>query len=218
MPSAASIRLVYATSSCYKREEIEFMRDLVLNDGKEVGERVEWDLRDIALKETLEVDLRDMVIQEARQAYQQLLVPCIVEHAGLIFDRYRDEGYPGGLTKPMWDTLEDRFVVESQMQDEGATARAVIGYCDGKSLHTFVGETHGRLVAEPRGDRAFYWDTVFVPDDASGTAGERTYAEIAGDPALGLRHKVTQLSQSGKAMREFLDYRLHTPPALWAAV
>jgi XTP/dITP diphosphohydrolase len=217
MPDAVAIKVVYATSSRYKREEVEFLRHLVLDDGEEVGDRVEWQLRDIALKETLEVDLCDMVAAEAREAYRAVLVPCIVEHAGLIFERYRDEGYPGGLTKPMWNTLADRFVVETQMEGERATARAVIGYCDGKSVRTFVGETHGHLVAEPRGDRGFYWDTVFVPDEAGGAEGDRTYAEIAGDPDLGLRHKVTQLSQSGKAMRDFLAFRLVSPPPLWAA-
>lgn len=168
------------------------------------------------MKETLEVDLAEMVKAEARDAYQRLLVPCIVEHAGLIFDEYAEQGYPGGLTKPMWDTLRERFVAETRGDGKGATARAVIGYCDGKTVKTFVGETHGRLVEEPRGSRDFYWDTVFVPDKVDGEPGTLTYAEIVGDETLGLEHKMTHLSQSSKAMREFLEYRFAHPPELWS--
>ena len=46
-----------------------------------------------------------MVRQEVKAAYAQLSIPCIVEHAGLIFADYKDHNYPGGLTKPMWNAL-----------------------------------------------------------------------------------------------------------------
>lgn len=215
--SASPIRVVYVTSSPYKREEAAFLADIALSDGEAVGSRVDLDIRDLTLKETLEVNLETMVRAESLEAYRHLLVPCIVEHAGLIFDDYADQGYPGGLTKPMWNALGQRFVRETQMGGEGATARGVIAYCDGQAVYTFVGETHGHLVDEPRGPREFYWDTVFVPDGGDGRQGARTYAEIVADPDLGLRHKVLHLSQSAKAMRAFLEFRLVNTPVLWPA-
>jgi hypothetical protein len=36
-----------------------------------------------------------MVSTEVVSAYSQLEVPCIVEHAGLIFSDYADRSYPG---------------------------------------------------------------------------------------------------------------------------
>jgi hypothetical protein len=45
-----------------------------------------------------------------------------------------------------------------------------------------------------------------VPDDPTGRAAGKTYAEIAEDAALGLRYKVLELSQSGRAMLSFLEY------------
>jgi XTP/dITP diphosphohydrolase len=209
-------RIVYVTSSAFKRDEVQHMNELKLKTGTRVGDRFDWDLRDVELKETLEVDLSAMVAAEVRSAYQELMVPCIVEHAGLIFDRYAAAGYPGGLTKPMWNTLGERFVAETQMSEAGAIARAVIGYCDGVNIETFVGETHGHLSSEPRGNRDFYWDTVFIPDTDSGEPGTLTYAEIA--DTLGLGVKVVEYSQSAKAMLGFLTFREANSPSLWSVL
>ena len=41
----------------------------------------------------------------------------------------------GGLTKPMWDTLLDRFVDETKSAGRHATARAVVAYCDGCNIY-----------------------------------------------------------------------------------
>jgi XTP/dITP diphosphohydrolase len=52
----------------------------------------------------------------------------------------------------------------------------------------------------PRGDRAFYWDTVFCPDGVGG----KTYAEIVGADRSGLLAKL-RISQSMCALTRFLD-------------
>ncbi len=217
MAQARKTRVVYVTSSDFKREENAlFVEHCHLDDGRPVGHVFEFDIRKVPIQEILNVDLSVMVSAEVVSAYSQLKVPCIVEHAGLIFEEYLDSSYPGGLTKPMWDTLRQRFVEETNSANRRAVARAVVAYCDGMGVRTFVGEAKGTIAAEPRGDREFYWDTVFVPDDPSGRAGGRTYAEIAGDASLGLEYKVTKLSQSSLAMKSFLRHRLETgEAALW---
>ncbi len=211
----ARIPIVYVTSSPYKKEEVAILSEKAEFEGERLGERFEFDIRPVEIKETLEVDLHAMVRAEVQAAYRVLRVPCVVEHAGLIFAEYADDGYPGGLTKPMWNTLGDRFPEETHSAGRSATARAVVGYCDGSTIRTFEGETRGCLAAEPRGDRAFYWDTVFIPESVDGTPGDKTYAEIVADAGLGLEHKVLQLSQSTKAMMAFLEYRATHAPSLW---
>jgi inosine/xanthosine triphosphate pyrophosphatase family protein len=207
-------RIVYVTSSSFKREENKVLTDCTLEDGTRVGELFWFQFRGDRITETLVVDLEDLVRAEARAAYAVTKVPCIVEHAGLVFDGQAH--YPGGLTKPMWDALGDQFVVETHMDRRRAVARAVVGYCDGQSVHTFKGETSGTLVHPPRGARKFYWDRVFVPDDPPGKAAGKTYAEIVEDPALGLPYKMQHLSQSARAMRKFLEFRRTTPlPDFW---
>jgi inosine/xanthosine triphosphate pyrophosphatase family protein len=211
------IRVVYVTSSQFKKEENEaFIRECSLGNGARIDDVFEFDIRPVPIQEILNVDLSVMVSAEVVSAYSQLKVPCIVEHAGLVFSEYADRSYPGGLTKPMWDTLKDGFVEETRSAGRCAVARAVIAYCDGKQVQTFVGERAGKIADRPRGSRKFYWDTVFIPEDASGRSQGLTYAEIVEDANLGLAYKMRELSQSSAAMKSFLEYRLTTgDPELW---
>lgn len=209
------IRIVYVTSSAHKKEENDvFVKHSMLDADNAVRDIFEFDIRPVPIQEILNVDLKVMVSAEAVSAYSQVKVPCIVEHAGLVFSEYLS--YPGGLTKPMWDTLKDRFVDETRSAGRRAIARAVIAYCDGKTVRTFVGERTGRIADKPFGKREFYWDTVFIPDDPSGRAKGLTYAQIAENPSLGLQYKITKLSQSSVAMKKFLNHRVQVGEAdLW---
>ena len=207
-----TVRIHFVTSSDYKREENAILsRECTLSDGRIIGDVFEFVLVSNQIVENLEADLVELVRAEAMSAYSQIRKPCLVEHAGLVFADYADQGYPGGLTKPMWNTLGENFVAETQSRGRAATARAVIGYCDGKSVHIFLGETKGTISDAPRGSREFYWDTVFIPegDNPDGL----TYAEIV--EKHGLPHKVTKYSQSTKAMTAFLTWRLTHDPDLW---
>ncbi|MDZ4802005.1 MAG: non-canonical purine NTP pyrophosphatase [Bryobacteraceae bacterium] len=205
------IVVTYVTSSDYKIQENMIVCSKVkLSNSLLVGDVFDFRIRQVPIKEVLEVDLTVMVLAEVTQAYSEIRVPCIVEHAGLIFEGLEHVSYPGGLTKPMWNALGKDFVEETQSEGRRVMARAVIAYCDGMTVKTFTGETKGTICKFPRGARPFYWDPVFVPDNPDGTQGTRTYAEIVDDVSLGLEYKVTALSQSTKAMVSFLEYRRTT--------
>jgi len=211
------IKVNYVTSSTFKAQEnTEFIKHCKLKDGTPVSDLFDFEIRANQIKEILEVNLEVMVQAEVISAYSQIKVPCIVEHAGLIFKEYEGKSYPGGLTKPMWDTLGDNFLQETNSAGREAIARAAIAYCDGMSIQTFIGETLGKLADKPRGNRHFYWDTVFVPEDPSGKVSDMTYAEIVEDKDLGLPYKMEYLSQSSKAMLKFLEFLRKNPKSnLW---
>ena len=157
--------IIYVTTSTFKRDEnTAFARVAKFSDGIPVSRLFTFEFRSVPVVETLEVDLCALVESEVKKAYQAIRIPCIVEHAGLVFDDYANKSYPGGLTKPMWNALGDRFVSETHSAGRRAVARAAIGYCDGKSVKTFLGETEGYIAPEPRGNRSFYWDTILIPD------------------------------------------------------
>jgi inosine/xanthosine triphosphate pyrophosphatase family protein len=218
MSSPRKTTVVYATSSQFKKDENAiFVEHYRLPDGTLVKDLFEFDIRGVEIKEVLEVDISAMVSAEVIQAYSRLRVPCIVEHAGLIFEDYREQSYPGGLTKPMWNTLRDNFVTETRSAKRRAIARAVVAYCDGRRVQTFIGDTQGIIAESPRGaTHRFYWDTVFIPDDPGGLARDMTYSQIVETEGLGLHYKVTQLSQSSKAMCKLLEYiRVQGPSPLW---
>lgn len=212
-----TIRTVnYVTSNSHKVEENEIFASAGELGGQPIRSMFDFRIRSAVMTETLETDLEAMVIAEVAAAYHQLKVPCFVEHAGLIFDDYASDSYPGGLTKPMWNALKHHFINETKSAGRGAVARAAIAYCDGMTVKVFTGETHGTIASEPRGSRNFYWDTIFCPDGLE-TAG-MTYAEIIDDSRFGLSYKVLKLSQSTKAKLKMLDYLRLNPPALWQGV
>lgn len=206
-------RIVYVTANKHKAKEVEHVCQGARLDGVLVRDLFSFDIRPVHFKELLEVDLALKTREEVIQAYSYVKEPCIVEHAGLVFDGY--ESYPGGLTKPLWNVLGERFLDELNAKGRPAIARAVVAYCDGKRILTFVGETAGRLAEDCRGASDFYWDSVFVPECADPLVSGKTYGEIRSDPALGLAYKVLHLSQSTKALLEFLKYRRVNTPALW---
>lgn len=212
-------QIVYVTGSEYKRaENAIFVEHATLSDGQPVKEVADFEIRPVEIKETLEISIAKMVLAEAKSAYAALKVPCVVEHAGLVLGEYakrsEDEQYPGGLTKPMWNALGEKFLDELQGNGRNVVAKAVVGYCDGVRMYTFTGSTPGTLANEIRGERAFYWDTVFVPDEQDDSKNE-TYAELV--TSRGLEYKVCELSQSSRAMVKFLEwFRSEDPPSLWS--
>ena len=152
-----------------------------------------------------------MVRVKAASAYRKALVPCIVEHAGLILEGCEEHSFPGGLTQPMWNALgAEQFVQTCKVTSLRATARAAIGYCDGSTIHTFIGDTKGTLSETPKGKREFYWDTIFCPEDGGGL----TYAEIVKEDYSGLEKKMT-LSQSRKAFEKYFAFRFDNSPPLF---
>jgi len=181
-----------------------------------VNELFEFEFREKPVLQILEVDIEKMVDEGVRKAYREIGVPCVVEYAGLIFKKYVKESYPGGLTKAMWNALSEKFLTETKSSGKAAIARAVVVYCDGRNIYTFTGETQGKLARRPRGNRQFYWDTVFIPDDPAGHCKGKTYSEIVADKRLGLPYKMEHLSQSSKAMLSLLEFLRKNPNSgLW---
>lgn len=80
----------------------------------------------------------------------------------------------------MWDTVGDKlcnFIEHTAIGS--ATATSVVGYCDGKRLHTFIGETRGIVASSARGAYKFQWDPIFVPNGAKLTYAEMGFPEKA---------------------------------------
>ena len=195
------INVNYVTSSNFKIEENKvFLDNCELSDKSKVKDQFNFNLKQLNIPERLEVDIEKMVVHEVREAYNKLKIPCIVEHAGLIFNKYSARNYPGGLTKPLWNTLGDDFLSETNSQGLQVVAKAVIAYCNGKEVKTFTGETTGILSDTPKGNRKFYWDTIFIPDSTLNL----TYAEMV--EQKGLDYKLIHYSQSAKAMIKFLEF------------
>jgi XTP/dITP diphosphohydrolase len=171
------MKLYFVTTNNFKIKEVE--RYLA-------GTDLELQQVSFQIQEILNLDLEVVVKDKVLKAYKYLGHPCVVEHGGLLIEALGN--LPAGLSKVVWDTVNSKLCTFlSPTDSRKAIAQSVIGYCDGKRVHMFKGETEGTLADQARGDYMFQWDPVFIP-----TGETKTYAEF-GFP---LKEKFSQAAKA----------------------
>lgn len=139
-------------------------------------------------------DIQDIVRDKVLKAFNIIGRPVFIEHTGLYIDSL--QGFPGGLTQVFWDKLKaDNFSnLLGGLDNTELTAKTVIAFCDAKKIHIFEGEVKGNISPEPRGDRAFQWDCVFLPKGYN-----KTFAELGDE-----KNKISMRKIAFDKFREFL--------------
>ncbi|HYP53957.1 MAG TPA: non-canonical purine NTP pyrophosphatase [Pyrinomonadaceae bacterium] len=183
------MRIYFVTMNELKFAEAEaFVKAFAAESGAEVSVRhVRLDL-----PEMMTVDMEELVRRKAVAAYRSFGLPCVVEHSGLFMKALRN--LPGVLGKMIWDSVGERmssFLLQGDERD--AVARSVLGYCDGRRINIYRGETPGHIADRPRGDYDFCWDPIFIPH-----GGDQTYGELGPEAKLAT-------SPAAQAWKLFLD-------------
>lgn len=141
------------------------------------------------VQEIMHPDLEEIVRSKALAAYRYLRQPCVVEHGGLFFDGL--PRLPGPMGKLIGNAVGDRMCGFLHTDDSRrATARAILGYCDGRRIRLFTGETRGEVAERARGEyNKSHWDPIFIPEGSSETYAEmgpvREAADVAGEQGVG---------------------------------
>lgn len=162
------MNIYYVTRSPFKPKEAE---DCQIALQGQYSAEISIQIVENELQEILHADIDRIVRAKTLEAYRQLALPCIVEHSGLFMDAL--PGLPGGLGQLIWKAVGDRMCEFLRPGDPRvATARSIIGYCDGQRIRLYHGETCGRVADRARGDYKFNWDPIFIPDGSDQTYGE----------------------------------------------
>lgn len=114
------------------------------------------------LDEIQSLDLKEIVEHKARQAYEKIKTPVIVEDVSLEFAALGR--LPGTFIKFFVDEVP--FETICSMIDgktRKAIARCVFGYFDGKNLKLFEGGLDGEIATTPSGENGYGWDKIFIP-------------------------------------------------------
>ncbi len=131
------------------------------------------------LDEIQTLDTRKLIEHKARQAYEQLQKPVLVEDVEFVFRALGT--LPGPFIKyfvQVENGGEKMRRLLDGFTDRGATASCTYAYFDGQNLETFTGSITGVVAQSPRGSRGYGFDKVFEPDGFGGkTAGELTGSE-----------------------------------------
>lgn len=130
----------------------------------------------VELDEMQSMDLREVASHKARQAYEVVRRPVLVEDQGMFLPAI--DGFPGPFIKFLVDDgkkITHLIRILDGFDDRTAIARCVFVYFDGSSETVFESELIGQIAKEPKGDGGFGWDPVFIPDGYDG----RTRAELS---------------------------------------
>ena len=126
----------------------------------------------IKIEEIQTLDVEKLVKDKLLKAFSIIGRPLFVEHTGLYIPALNN--FPGGLTQIFWDSLQaDLFArIIGNLDNPAARAITTIGYCDGKKIYICKGYIDGIIAKEPRGNKDFQWDCVFIPKGENKTFSE----------------------------------------------
>src|SRR3989344_9253219 len=128
---------------------------------------------DLELDEIQSLDIEEIARKKAEEAFRIIKKPLIVDDVGLYLNVWK--GFPGPLTKFLEKSSGYLHMLRNEA-NRRAVVKAVIGYHDGKKVHTFLGEVEGEIVKSPRGN-GWGFDPIFMPIGKSKTFAEMTIEE-----------------------------------------
>ena len=121
--------------------------------------------------------------------------PLIIDDAGVFVDELK--GFPGVYSRYVYDTISPNGLLKQMegIDNRSASFKCVIGLLlEDSSTHKFVGECHGNIIHEMRGDGGFGYDPVFIPEGY-----EKTFAELPPEDKNRVSHR-------GRAMQKLIEF------------
>ncbi len=152
------------TSNPHKtREFISALESLGINV-KQVG---------IDLMEPQADTLEEIAEFKARQAYDKIGKPVLVEDSGLFIHALN--GFPGMYSSYVFRTIGNEGILKLMENEKNRDAifRSVVALALCKNdIKLFVGECKGTIAEKPKGKAGFGFDPIFVPEGHNKTFAE----------------------------------------------
>lgn len=160
-----------------------------------VGEEFPFIRKTIDLPE-LQGEVAEIAKHKCQIAVKDVKGPVMIEDTCLCFNALG--GLPGPYIKWFLEKLghDGLNKMLAGFDDKSAKAICTFTFCEGpgKEIHTFTGETNGKIVP-PRGPANFGWDPIFEPEGF-----DKTYAEMEKDEKNAISHRGKSLEK----LKEFL--------------
>ena len=137
--------------------------------------------------------------QKAQWVWEHYGIACFADDTGLEVEALGGEPgvYSARYAGPQRNNTENMQLLLQKLQgieNRRARFRTVLTYISGEGEQQFEGEVQGTIIEEPRGERGFGYDPVFVPEGHS-----RTFAEMS------LEEKNT-MSHRARAMKKLVEF------------
>jgi non-canonical purine NTP pyrophosphatase (RdgB/HAM1 family) len=153
--------LVFITSNMHKVKQVQKYLDYPV-------EHINLDLTEIQ-----SLDPMIIVEHKAKEAYQHVKKPVLVEDTSLIFNSLGK--LPGPFIKWFLQEIGNEGMCKmlDDYKDRSAIAWILFAYYDGTSMHIFDIKQNGTIADHPReGGNAIGWNRIFIPDGETKTLAE----------------------------------------------
>lgn len=182
--------ITFITGNAKKLEEVQQIL------GNDFPHRIVSEKVDLS---ELQGEIEEIGIKKAKEAYNHVKAPVIVEDTSLCFNALK--GLPGPYIKWFLDKLgpEGLYKMLAGFEDKSAVAVCTFAYHPGDpdgEVKLFQGRTEGTIV-EPRGPRDFGWDPCFQP-----VGYEKTYAELPKETKNSISHRYKALDMLRNYFKE----------------
>lgn len=146
--------------------------------------------------------LEGNALKKARYVFEETGYPALSDDTGLEVDAL--DGRPGvysaryaGETASYQENTQKLLDELSgvDQHDRGAQFRTVVALVTEDGTHTFEGICRGEILTEPRGDKGFGYDPVFLPEGY-----EKTFAELEAKT----KNKISHRGKAIKKLERFL--------------
>jgi non-canonical purine NTP pyrophosphatase (RdgB/HAM1 family) len=130
------------------------------------------------IEEIQSLDPIKVAVQKARNYYEKLQKPILVEDVSLSFSALN--GLPGPYINDFMKSIENDGILKllKDNPDRLATAQTTLVFIDETQIeHVFVGKIEGRISETTVGDNGFGWDPIFIPEGFDKTFAQMTDAE-----------------------------------------
>jgi inosine triphosphate pyrophosphatase len=133
--------------------------------------KIDINNKNIDLDEIQSTNLRAITEHKAKQAYEIIKRPVLVEDNGLQINCLGK--LPGPFIKFFLQEIGIHKICQivAHYEDKSAVAAVCYGYFDGKILKNFYGEVKGSIPPKPRGE-GHGWNPIFIPDGENNTYAE----------------------------------------------
>ena len=133
-----------------------------------LGNRAKLILKDIQIVEPRSTKQEEVVLEKARQAFQQLKAPVLVDDTGIYFEAYKD--FPGTATKLVFQAIGFKGIARLlHGSKRGAYFKTLLCYKDSTTTKIFEGVWRGRITNKlsRKFNPDWEYNSIFIPEDFS---------------------------------------------------
>lgn len=150
----------------------------------------------IDIPEIQSLDLDEVITHKAKEAYQKLKKPILVED--ISFEIKALKGLPGTFIKFFLKSLgTEGTVALVKSKNTKTKVTAAVAIHDGKDLKIFKGTIYGTLSKKDRGMYGFGFDKVFIPNGYN-----KTLAQMP--PKI--KNKISHRAKVLKKVKKYLTF------------